>query len=238
MQDVTIIFVDGPLRGRRYEFEVGSVEIGRLPDEGGLELKGADTSVSRVHALLVEEDGDIELRNRSPNGTKVDGKLVLDSVILAPGARVEIGERHPFEVQWVSLRQKIAPESATTRASRPVLKQGPLSSPIVRAVIGIYLLGIVALAVWLGTVDEGGTIAADDWPALESAYASWEGGSVTAERRGTNLERAKLLVRELRVLRTRGTSRDVELICREIMSLDKSIDSPLFQYGARCLAGQ
>lgn len=236
MQDVTISFTDGPLRGRSYEFEVGSVEIGRLPGENGLELKGADTSVSRVHAVLVEQDGEIELQNRSPNGTTVDGKLVLDSVVLHPGARIDIGERHPFEVQWVSLREKIGAESHTTRVSKVPAKKGPLSSPVVRAVIVVYLLGIVAVAVWLGAAGQNGATAADDWPALEAAYASWESETLTEARRASNLERAELLVRELRALRTRGGNREIGRICREIMSIDKATDSPLFQYGARCLA--
>ena len=100
MQDVTITFTDGPLRGRSFEFEVGLVRIGRMPGDNGLELKGADTSVSRVHAELREDGGGVKLHNVSPNGTTVNDKIVLDSIGLQPGAVVRIGPRHPFTISW------------------------------------------------------------------------------------------------------------------------------------------
>lgn len=235
MQDITITFADGPLRGRKYEFEVGWVPIGRLPEPGGLELKGADTSVSRTHAELVEREGDIELHNLSPNGTKVDGKLIIDSIVVRPGARIEIGDRHPFDVEWQALDRILPTETARPQESGPLVKQGPLSSPIVRAVLGVYLAGIAGVAIWLGLAGSDSAAAADDWPALKTAYESYGAEWLDAEQRAANLERAELLVRQLRALRTQGADRGIERVCREIMRIDGEIDSPLFQYGARCL---
>lgn len=235
MQDVTITFVDGPMRGRTFEFELGRVQIGRLPEEGGLELKGSDTSVSRLHAELAERDGDVELRNLSPAGTRVDGQLIIDSLVLRPGARIEIGPRHPFDVDWVSIQQRISPDSQRTQASRAPSKPGPLSSPVVRAVLGVYLAGMVAVVVWLG-LGSGGPIAADDWPELKAAYESYTADSMTGAERDSNLARAEILLRELRANRTQGNGQQIERLCREIMRIDRRTDSPLFRYGAGCLA--
>ena len=233
MQDVTITFTDGLLKGRIYDFEVGRVPIGRLPGEGGLELKGADASVSRLHAELVENRADIELKNLSPNGTLVDGKLVLDSALLRSGALIEIGESHPFKVHWSSVgaTQAIAVPSAAKSGARP---SGPLASPVIRAVLGVYLLGIVAAAVWLG-LDSSAGAGSDEWPALSAAYAAYDDGSTAADVKQARATKAESLVRTLRVLKIRDAQRDMGPICRELMGLDGDPASPLFQYGARCL---
>lgn len=236
MQDVTVTFVAGPLQGHKYEFEVGRVVIGRLPGSGGLELTGADSSVSRAHAELMEQDGDVELRNLSPNGTRVDGKLIIDKVTIQSGARIEIGPNHPFEIEWASYQQHFATDLDKTLVSRPVAKQGPLSSPIVRSVIGVYLAAIAGVAIWLGLSSADETIAADDWPALEAAYVAFDAGELSDAERQSRLAQAELLIRELRALRTRGGNREIESICREIMRIDRKTESPLFQYGAQCLA--
>lgn len=237
MQDVTITFTEGPLRGRSYEFEVGRVLIGRLPGEAGLELKGADTSVSRIHAELVERGAGVELRNVSPNGTMVDDEVILDSADIEPGARIQIGSNHHFSVNWVSFDTHV---DTTESKEEPVdvVRQGPLSSPIVRAVIGVYLLGMVSVGLWLYVSSDEGALAADDWPALATAYEDYKRTEMPEELRVTRATRAESLVRELRILKTQGLDRGAEQICREIMSIDKDSKSPLYQYGARCLASQ
>jgi hypothetical protein len=232
MQDVTITFTDGLLKGRVFDFEVGRVVIGRQPGERGLELKGADASVSRAHAELVENGGDIELRNLSPNGTLVNGKLLLEEMLIASGALIEIGEKHAFKVHWSSVGATQVLPAKTVRDKSPALnKGGPLSSPVVRVVLGAYLAGLVGLAVWL-SLDSTGT-ASDEWPALAAAYDTYEGSSPEAKQSRTI--RAESLVRQLRVLKVQGEGRAMEPICRELMSLDGDAKSPLFQYGARCL---
>jgi hypothetical protein len=237
MQDVTITFTSGPMRDRKLEFEVGHVLIGRLPGAGGLELKGADTSVSRTHAELVEVDGDIELRNLSPNGTKVDGKLIIDAVRLKPGAKLAVGNAHAFEITWTSFQSESTVVSGE-KDSKADKSKGPLSSPIVRAVIGVYLLGIIVVAIWLGVLAGGDDIAADDWPGLEAAYLAYESSGLSEDERDQRLARAETLVRDLRALRTQGTYQGRDRICRELMRIDRDSQSPLYRYGAHCLASQ
>ena len=237
MQDVQVRFSSGPLRGQSYDFEVGQVAIGRLPGEGGLELKGADSSVSRSHAELVDNGGDIELRNLSPNGTEVDGKVVLDSVVLKPGAEIKIGSDHSFSVQWKSFAPE-APAWGTELKPRTPKKKGPLSSPVVRAVIGVYLLGLVGVAVWISSFDSGSGVAPDEWPALQAAYEAYDHPSFSEEEKAARTERAKVLVLRLRALRTRERTQDIEALCREIMGLDSNTDSPLYRFGAQCLGSR
>lgn len=236
MQDVTVMFTSGPMRERRFEFEVGRVVIGRLPGDGGLELKGADTSVSREHAVLEEADGDIELCNLSPNGTTVNGKLVLDRVKVLPGAKVSIGDQHAFELAWTSFETRI--DDAVARKAAKATKKGPLSSPVVRVVLGVYLAGIVGVALWLGVFADADAIAADDWPGLESAYQAYGPADLTEEERESRLVRARTLVRELRALRTQGIEQGTGSICREMMRIDRDSQSPFYLYGAKCLGAQ
>lgn len=237
MQDVTITFTDGPLRDRTYEFEVGKVLIGRLPGSAGLELKGADTTVSRVHAELRERDGDIEIHNVSPNGTSVNDKLILDSVTLRPNARIRIGGNHSFTVNWTTF-DDYAKADNTVQTKVVPTSEGPLSSPIVRAVLGIYLIGMVALGVWLMIADDSGAAVPDDWPALISEYENYAMDEMPEELRASRVARAKFLVRELRAQKTQGMARDAEQICREMMSIDGDPRSPFYRYGARCLGSQ
>lgn len=236
MQDITLTFVDGPMTGRSFEYEVGRVKIGRLPGTGGLELKGANTSVSREHAELVDADGEVQLRNLSPNGTTVNGELVIDAVTLRSGAVIEIGDDHRFKAEWTDFRQQFEQDTDKTQRQKPPTKSGPLASPVVRAVLGVYLLGIVALAVWLGMSGGSGGIAADDWPDLRAEYETFAASGLSGPQLEARLERAEVLVRQLRALRTRGSTLESERICRELMTIDRDIDSPLYRYGVRCLA--
>ena len=237
MQDVTITFTDGPLRGRTYEFEVGHIQIGRLPGNAGLELKGADTSVSRVHAELRERDGQIEVKNASPNGTMVNGKLILESVIIRPDAELKIGANHPFTVNWTTF-EDYARADKTVEIKAVPAAQGPMSSPIVRAVLGVYVLGMVVVGVWLMLSDDGGGAVADDWPTLMAAYSDFDVADMGDELRQSRTAKAESLVRELRLQEIQGYGRDAGTICRDLMSIDGDARSPVYQYGARCLGAQ
>jgi hypothetical protein len=234
MQDVTVTFTDGLLKGRVFDFEVGRVVIGRQPGERGLELKGADGSVSRLHAELVEKGGDIELKNLSPNGTLVNGKLLLDEMLIASGALIEIGEKHSFKVHWSSVgaTQVLAAKAVREKKAAP-RSAGPLASPIVRAVLGVYIIGILGVAVWLGF--DSTDVAVDEWPALSAAYDDYEDPRSSPDAKQARAARAEALMRQLRVLKVQGEGRAMEPICRELMSLDGDAKSPLFRYGARCL---
>jgi hypothetical protein len=232
MQDVTITFTAGPTRGQSIEIEVGHVTVGRQPGSGGLELKNADVTVSRKHAELVENAGGVELRNLSPNGTVVDGKVVLGEVLLEPGVEVAIGSKHRFVLEWARFGRGTGSGAADeTRAKA----SGPLASPVVRAVLVIYLLGMIGLAVWLGGSEESG-VGATEWPRARAAYEAYSVKGLDDETRARRLARAEELVREVQALQTRGLYRQIAPVCREIMGLDNDVRSPLFQFGAKCLS--
>jgi hypothetical protein len=136
-------------------------------------------------------------------------------------------------VRW-STFDDMAGRTQVSPKTKPESKKGVLSSPIVRAVIGVYLFGIVGLAVWFGS--SGGAVdVGDDWPALKAKYESLASAGEGAEPHAAMLTRAEVLVRELRAQRIRGEVGDAERICRELMSLDADVRSPLYQYGVRCL---
>ena len=164
MQSVNIVCTAGPMRGFDEEFVLGELVIGRQPEMPGLVLKGAGSSVSRRHLKLEEKDGMVAVSNLSPNGTVVNGKLIVDDIQIRTGAKIEIGDQFILELRWESFGAETVVKKKATSA--PVAKQGPLASPVVRAVLGVYLLGMVALAVWFGLADDQSTVAADEWPAV------------------------------------------------------------------------
>jgi hypothetical protein len=188
-----------------------------------------------VHAELLEDGGGVKLKNKSPNGTIVNDEVVLGVESIQPGAVVSIGPRHPFTVSWKSFRN-YTPEDEQEDKQEKTESQGPLSSPIVRAVIAIYLVGILAFAVWLSISDSDDSVANDDWPTLSAAYANYRADNLGDDAREERAARAEDLVRELRVMKTQGLVVDAERICREMMSIDKDPKSPLYQYGVRCLS--
>jgi hypothetical protein len=210
--------------------------IGRQPGNGGVELKGAETSVSRQHAQLVEDGGNIVIRNKSPNGTVVNGKLMLDQAVIKSGAKIGI-DQFEFELEWKTFGAETIIKQSKGPSS-DALKKGALASPVLRAVLAVYLGGIVLVGLWVVlSPDEG--VAGDDWPALAAAYQEYQGDSEAAEEWQARELRAEELVRELRALRTRDIdSEKTELICRELMRIDGDARSPLYLYGARCLAEQ
>ncbi|MDB4261614.1 FHA domain-containing protein [bacterium] len=236
MQDVTITFIAGPMKGSDAEFEVGKLLIGRQPGPGGLELRHADQSVSRVHAQLTESEGKITLLNRSPNGTMVAEKLVLDTAALRPGSKVQVGDSHVFEVNWASFTAT-SQDKGKGEKTQSAVSSGPLASPLVRAVIGVYMAAMIGVVVWLSSSASVGPII-DDWPRLEREYAAYEPVGVPPAVLAQRSMQAQQLVREMRVLRMQRLRGDVKKICREIMSLDEDIESPLFKYGAKCLGSR
>lgn len=236
MKDVTLTFTAGPLRGESSVIEVGHVVIGRQPGQGGVELKGAETSISRAHAELVEVDGKVVLRNLSPNGTTVNGKLILDEAELETGAILRIGSQFELRLEWWSAAaETIVKQSSKKDKSKE--KSGPLASPIVRALLVVYLGGIAAVGIWFGVFagDEG---VADDWPGLVAAYRDYQTDEFAADEWERREREGQILVRELKALRTRGMTGNIEVICRELMNIDGDTDSPLYRYGMQCLTSR
>jgi len=235
MQDIKIKFLSGPLKGHVTEVEVGDVLVGRQPGERGLELKGADTTVSRIHTQLIEQGGEIVVRNKSPNGTVINGKLTLDQATIKSGAKIGIGDQFELELEWKTFGAETIVKNRKS-ASSAAVKKGPLASPVIRAVLAVYLGGIVLVGLWVGLSPDKG-VADDDWPALVAAYQDYQNEEISTDEWQARETRARELVRELRAMHTRDMEgENMERICRELMSLDGDTRSPLYLYGVRCLA--
>ena len=235
MQDVTITFTRGPQSGTVFEFELGQLVIGREPGDPGLELENADSSISRKHAELQENNGQVELVNLSPNGTQVDGELVTDKIGLHPGAELVFSNSHTLTVNWASFVRKTNGSRDTSQAESDS-GSGPLGSPAVRAILVLYLLGMVAIAVWLSGSEEDSGVLQANWPALREQYVAYRTDAIPEDVRKQRLAHAQLLLREIRALEVRGLREDIEPLCREVMDIDSDIHSPLFRFGVECLA--
>lgn len=75
---------------QRYDFDQASVSIGR---EAGSDFFLDHPTVSRQHALIVENYGNHQLVVLSRNGlTAVDGQVVTGTVDLRPGMTIQVGE--------------------------------------------------------------------------------------------------------------------------------------------------
>jgi pSer/pThr/pTyr-binding forkhead associated (FHA) protein len=242
MHSVTLVFTHGPMAGERAEYDLGALTFGRepAPMESGqltMVLKGAERSVSRSHATLLDSDAGVILRNLSGNGTLVDGKLVLEDAVLKSGASIRVGTSHEFLVNWEIVGAETAGEERPTISAGALAKAGPLASPVVRALLGVYLLGILGVVGWLMTRPTDGTHVADDWPTLEPAYAEYIAENLDEQTQAARMEKAAGIVNQLRVLRIKERTEDVNHLCRELMAIDADIKSPVYRYGAKCLGG-
>lgn len=239
MQDLRIAFARGPMAGESSSHDLGALLIGREPNpEAGqqsLMLRGADSSVSRNHALIFDRDGEVVLQNSGANGTAVNGKLVLEETQLKPGDTIAIGANHEFRVDWQLVGSAARNASDRKEKSAPVTSSGPLRSPIVRTVLAVYLLGILAVALWFSWRGGAPEEITDDWPELGAAYKEYEPAGVDAKEKARRTRYAEAILVRLRVLRANERDEDVRRLCRELMRLDADIQSPLYRYGARCL---
>jgi DNA-binding NtrC family response regulator len=83
-----LLLLTGPSAGRRYEV-LTEATIGRSPS---CEIPLEDDQVSRRHALLTLQEGQVRIRDlRSRNGTLVNGERISGEVTLQPGDRVRVG---------------------------------------------------------------------------------------------------------------------------------------------------
>ncbi len=164
MHDLHIQFTDGPMTGEHGQYELGSLVIGRepRPEPGQLMivLRGADPAVSRNHAIVLDVDGEVVLRNLSGNGTRVEGKVVMEEAVLQPGNSITVGQNHSFTVSWqvVGQRQAAKQKLSAGDSAAEVASSGLLGSPIVRSLLAIYLLGIIGVAAWFGLRGDGGQL--------------------------------------------------------------------------------
>ncbi|MFT4520721.1 MAG: hypothetical protein ACI9JM_003126 [Halioglobus sp.] len=240
MRDVRLKFTKGPMASEVHHAELGSLVIGREPretqaEQATLMLRGADSSVSRNHAALHDRDGKIILENISGNGTTVDGKLTVDDIELQPNTTIGIGSDHVFTIDWQVIRSQSV-KSAQDKVNEPAIgSSGMLASPVVRAVIGLYLLGMIVVGVWFGMGGAGDTKINDDWPDLVAKYEKYNPAGLSDVEKTARKGQAQDMVIRLRVLRVNEQENDAKRLCREIMQLDADVNSPLYRYGARCL---
>jgi pSer/pThr/pTyr-binding forkhead associated (FHA) protein len=239
MQDLRIIFASGPMAGESSSYDLGSLLVGREPnpdpDQRSLTLRGADGSVSRNHALIFDRDGDVVLQNSGTNGTSVNGKLILEEARLKPGDTITIGANHEFKVDWQLVGNAARNDRNKKEKPAAVTSTGPLRSPLVRTLLVVYLLGIVAVALWFSWRGGAPKTIGDDWPELGAAYEAYEPANVDAKEKARRTRYAEAILVRLRVLRANERDEDVRRLCRELMRLDSDILSPLYRYGARCL---
>lgn len=240
MQALQISFIQGPMQGMSKHYDLGEVVIGREPrpepGQQALVLTGADGSVSRNHASLFDRDGQVVLRNISGNGTRVDGTLIIEEAILKPGAKIAIGSHHQFEVQWQLVgRQKQESQDTKAPNAAKVASSGILASPVVRALVAVYLLAIIAVAGYLSWQGGRDTTIPDDWPALSAAYEAYQPEELDEAEKARREQIAKAILVRLRVLRANENNQAVKRLCRKLMRLDADIQSPIYRYGAQCL---
>lgn len=240
--NVKLQFDSGPMRGDRHEVDLGTLVVGREPQiEGGetsFKLAGATQAISRSHFKLIYRLGCVYLQNQSANGTKVDGKVVFEEQELAPGTVVEPEQGTRITLSWTPLRRMGADTdtSKESESSASVLNSGPLASPLVRIVLAVYLLAVAGFAVWLSQDNSENAYNAQEVATLKSQYEVWANNNYDEKVVAAKLDVIGKRTETLQVLLSRGDRHAARVICRELMAVDGSIKSPLYQYAATCLS--
>jgi diguanylate cyclase (GGDEF)-like protein len=81
----------GVALGRVFPLTPGEMLVGRAPDSGVALL---DSEVSRHHARIRLAEGRVQIEDLdSTNGTRINGALIHDPVMLQAGDRLEIGDQ-------------------------------------------------------------------------------------------------------------------------------------------------
>ncbi len=88
--------------GHSYQLNLGTTSIGKS-GRNDIQFIG-DTTISREHAKVVEQNGRFRLHDLgSTNGTKVNGRLVRQPILLEPDDRIELGD--DTQVTFVTSRR-------------------------------------------------------------------------------------------------------------------------------------
>lgn len=242
MMNVKLQFDAGPMRGDRHEVNLGTVVFGREPqvagDEAGFMLAGATQAISRSHFKLIYRLGRVYIQNLSANGTKVDGKGVFNEQELAPESVLEPEQGTRITVSWRPLK-RVGSETSTaeqTSESMSVLNSGPLASPLVRIVLAVYLLAILGVAFWLSQDNVENAYNAQEVAIFKTQYQIWAGETYEEDMVAANLDLIDKRMATLQVLLLQGDRRAARVICRELMAVDGSIESPLYRYATKCLS--
>lgn len=95
MNTYILVVVQGEDAGQTFTLEGPRVVLGRPGSGQDVDIEFQDLTVSRVHAVLdwSEPDGSYALSNRSlTSPARVDGQPATSRVVLAPGARLQLGD--------------------------------------------------------------------------------------------------------------------------------------------------
>jgi len=109
-----LILVEGPssLRGRRFPLQVGETSIGRTKD---CHVSILERCVSRCHATLLSEGGELVLVHRSQtNGTFVNGAPVDDRQRVFDGDQIQLADRVVLQLEAPAHRAPLEPAKART----------------------------------------------------------------------------------------------------------------------------
>jgi pSer/pThr/pTyr-binding forkhead associated (FHA) protein len=242
MISVMITFEAGPQRGESRAVDLGNLLIGREPaaesHQQALILVGAGQSISRTHCEIAYHLGEVRLRSISANGTKVNGKAVPGEIVLSPGDTVSPSDDIQFKISWRA-PEKVQPSAVKTAeaaASPGVLSSGPLASPLIRAVLAVYLLGIVAVAVWINVSNSGPSFDDSASADLKSSYTKWGEERFSADELESRLSQIDADLETLRVAIAREQKQTARIICRRLRAMDATEESPVYRYAATCLA--
>ncbi len=198
-----LVVVDGPSRGRQLVLEPGRWTIGR--DKADLRLE-EDKAVSSEHAVIQVSKQRAVLRNRSSNGTWINGERG-DDVILTPGDLIHIGEFHQLRVQETGAVGDV--RSGTEAATGDAADPGYLGIPrrIWYRIAAVYAAAAI-LALYLITRPE------PEEPPLRLEDAS----AVASAEIDDLLHRAA-------VYEQRGKRRSAIRVYEEILSRQQPFDS-------------
>lgn len=83
-----LVVIKGELEGEQYELREGENQIGRSPE---CDVVMPSMWISRSHAVMRCEMGRIEIESVSDKITSVDGEPVSGTVVVADGAKIQLG---------------------------------------------------------------------------------------------------------------------------------------------------
>ena len=218
MHEITVAIVDGPCVRRQARFAKGRIVIGRgRSDEGDLAdfVMDEDPSVSRVQAVLLFEEGQWRIENRSRHKSTVVNGRARDSAVLADGDTVEVGGNG----------SRIEVHIPSAGGDRPSVKSGQKGVPawIWMACAGVVVVSAV-LVVLLPSGDDKKSVSPVDIRRL--AIRARNAGDVTNALAliapvSTNSAENVALYRECRALAKRfEQARRLE----EALQLDGALD--------------
>jgi hypothetical protein len=195
-----------------------------------------DDFVSLEHAEIVYTAAGAVLRNRSANGTLVNGRPTTEAV-LAPGDKVSIGLLHLLTIK--SIPSPAGAERPSSASVAPAKGQAA-ATPVVRKgrKVPIWLvtyLGVIVVAgIGLAVAKARGASAA----GLSQVRIQEEQYAATREWPPADTTRVLRLLETAVVHERRGDARSAYEVYREALGVRRPVDprSPAYRYAASKMA--